>query len=123
MDMYWTNYLHPTMATAVNIAMLFAGFGGGMSQSPIYALAATAYPATYRATALGVCVGISRVGGIIRVGWRYSARSERSRWHRILWGSCVHAAGGPCRPRGDERAYCISFSDHSPRERLIDRSF
>ncbi|HZZ14061.1 MAG TPA: MFS transporter [Paraburkholderia sp.] len=55
----------PTMGTAVNVAMLFAGFGGGMSQSTIYALAATAYPATYRATALGVCVGISRVGGIV----------------------------------------------------------
>lgn len=53
------------MSSTVKVAMFFAGFGGGMSQSTIYALAATAYPATYRATALGACVGISRVGGIV----------------------------------------------------------
>lgn len=53
-----------TAITTVNVAMVLAGFGGGMSQSTIYAIAATAYPATYRATALGVCVGISRAGGI-----------------------------------------------------------
>jgi AAHS family 4-hydroxybenzoate transporter-like MFS transporter len=53
------------MSSSVKAAMFFAGFGGGMSQSTIYALAATAYPATYRATALGACVGISRVGGIV----------------------------------------------------------
>ncbi|WP_158935592.1 MFS transporter [Burkholderia sp. S171] len=54
-----------THAAAVKIAMLLAGFGGGMSQSTIYAIAGTAYPATYRATALGVCVGVSRAGGIL----------------------------------------------------------
>ncbi|WP_322028579.1 MFS transporter [Paraburkholderia sp. J76] len=54
-----------TMPLQVKAAMFFAGLGGGMSQSTIYALAATAYPATYRATALGTCVGISRVGGIV----------------------------------------------------------
>ena len=54
-----------SMSVLVKVAMFLAGFGGGMSQSTIYALAATAYPATYRATALGACVGISRVGGIV----------------------------------------------------------
>lgn len=53
------------MSSIIKVAMFFAGLGGGMSQSTIYALAATAYPATYRATALGACVGISRVGGIV----------------------------------------------------------
>lgn len=53
------------MSAQVRCAMFLAGFGGGMSQSTIYALAATAYPAAYRATALGTCVGISRVGGIV----------------------------------------------------------
>ncbi len=52
-------------ASPVKVAMFLAGFGGGMSQSTIYALAATAYPAAYRATALGICIGISRVGGIV----------------------------------------------------------
>ncbi|WP_158935595.1 MFS transporter [Burkholderia sp. S171] len=65
--------------SALNIAMVFAGFGGGMSQSTIYALAATVYPATYRATALGVCVGISRVGGILSA----------------LGGGVLLEAGGP----------------------------
>lgn len=54
-----------TMSLLVKVGMFLAGYGGGMSQSTIYALAATAYPATYRATALGACVGISRVGGIV----------------------------------------------------------
>uniref|UniRef100_UPI0035CAF78C MFS transporter n=1 Tax=uncultured Caballeronia sp. TaxID=1827198 RepID=UPI0035CAF78C len=51
--------------SALNMTMALAGLGGGMSQSTVYALAATAYPATYRATAIGVCVGISRLGGIL----------------------------------------------------------
>jgi len=51
--------------SALNVTMAIAGFGGGVSQSTMYALAATAYPATYRATAIGVCVGISRIGGIL----------------------------------------------------------
>jgi AAHS family 4-hydroxybenzoate transporter-like MFS transporter len=56
-----------TTPMPVKVAMFLAGFGGGMSQSTIYSLAATAYPATYRATALGACVGISRVGGIVSI--------------------------------------------------------
>jgi MFS transporter, AAHS family, 4-hydroxybenzoate transporter len=51
----------------VEVAMLLAGFGGGMSTSTIYALAAMAYPATYRSTGIGICVGLSRGGGICSV--------------------------------------------------------
>ncbi|WP_414439754.1 MFS transporter [Burkholderia sp. 22PA0106] len=53
------------MPGGVAAAMGLAGFGGGMAQSTLYALAATAYPAACRATALGICVGVSRVGGIV----------------------------------------------------------
>lgn len=57
-----------TAATgAVSIAMFAAGFGGGMSTSTSYALAAMAYPARYRSTGMGVCIGLSRAGGICSV--------------------------------------------------------
>ncbi|HZZ10199.1 MAG TPA: MFS transporter [Paraburkholderia sp.] len=52
---------------AVSIAMFVVGFGGGMSTSTIYALAAMAYPARYRSTGMGVCIGLSRAGGICSV--------------------------------------------------------
>lgn len=52
---------------AVSIAMFVVGFGGGMSTSTIYALAAMAYPARYRSTAMGICIGLSRTGGICSV--------------------------------------------------------
>ncbi|NMM04291.1 MFS transporter [Paraburkholderia sp. RP-4-7] len=51
----------------IGAAMAIAGVSGGMAQSIIYALAVMAYPASYRATGLGVCVGISRAGGIASV--------------------------------------------------------
>jgi MFS transporter, AAHS family, 4-hydroxybenzoate transporter len=54
-------------ASSVNIAMFAAGFGGGMSTSTIYALAAMAYPSHYRSTGMGICIGLSRAGGICSV--------------------------------------------------------
>jgi len=57
----------PAATGAVSIAMFVVGFGGGMSTSTIYALAAMAYPARYRSTGMGICIGLSRTGGICSV--------------------------------------------------------
>ena len=57
----------PTAMGAVSIAMCVVGFGGGMSTSTSYALAAMAYPARYRSTGMGICIGLSRAGGICSV--------------------------------------------------------
>ncbi|HDR9872854.1 TPA: MFS transporter [Burkholderia cenocepacia] len=56
-----------TLIDVLYAVMVLAGLGTGISQSTVYAIASTAYPSDYRSTALGVCVGLSRFGGIVSV--------------------------------------------------------
>lgn len=51
----------------ISLAMAVAGLTAGCAQSVIYAVAAMAYPSSYRSTGMGVCIGFSRVGGITSI--------------------------------------------------------
>ena len=57
----------PVHLGPISTAMAIAGLTAGCAQSTIYAVAAMAYPASYRSSGLGLCIGLSRVGGIISI--------------------------------------------------------